>query len=568
MNKLYTIIFVIICSFLVKGCSQILEPVLFDKKLSKNISIQQEEFQIELKALTFNSSKKANTNPYPRNLMRTGIGNQANVFREIDLLTTKKPQKNTNSEYKIGIGDELIFKQIKEFYSMAPQWPEKTVRDNYLLGIGDELTFIQLNTDIEPNLLISDNGKITPTNSPEETILKTKGVIGLNGNILLLSLGNIMASSRTLIDIQSEIRNILIRNGDTPNFQLEITGFNSQKAFVTTNTGINEVIEISNLDMSLKEVALRNGISESLENFALIKLTRNKKEYRITAKQLFSLSAPEIYIQDGDQIEFEVLKKKTVETKSVVGTRGNILLSDIGSFRALNKTLQELQLEVSNKLSDIGLVANFQLELTDFASKKAFLIYKDQKSEIIVLTNKSTTLRELVLSKSETATTSEGLLILTLKRGGRTFNMTVEQILDPNLDDIWIQNGDQIEIENLKYKPGQVFALSGSNSATIIPIEPSIRESLADVLFIPNGPLNNGMLERSEVYLLRGQKPIMAYHLDTQDVSRLLIAAQTELRPNDIIFVADRPIISFARTLSEISPLRILLRDIENNNLP
>jgi hypothetical protein len=47
-----------------------------------------------------------------------------------------------------------------------------------------------------------------------------------------------------------------------------------------------------------------------------------------------------------------------------------------------------------------------------------------------------------------------------------------------------------------------------------------------------------------------------------------LVAAKTELRPNDIIYVAERPIISFARTLEEITPLRNLLRDIQNDNIP
>ena len=127
---------------------------------------------------------------------------------------------------------------------------------------------------------------------------------------------------------------------------------------------------------------------------------------------------------------------------------------------------------------------------------------------------------------------------------------------------------DQIEINVLKYKTGQVFALGGHGNATIVPIEPSKRETLADVLFVPAGVLNNQLAQRSEVYLIRGRDPSKAYHLDAQNVSSLLVAAQTELRPNDIIFVAERPIISFARTLGEINPLRNLLRDIQNNNIP
>jgi hypothetical protein len=46
------------------------------------------------------------------------------------------------------------------------------------------------------------------------------------------------------------------------------------------------------------------------------------------------------------------------------------------------------------------------------------------------------------------------------------------------------------------------------------------------------------------------------------------VAAKTELRPDDIVFVADRPIVSFARALGELSPLQMLLRDIRTDNLP
>jgi polysaccharide export outer membrane protein len=101
-----------------------------------------------------------------------------------------------------------------------------------------------------------------------------------------------------------------------------------------------------------------------------------------------------------------------------------------------------------------------------------------------------------------------------------------------------------------------------------VPIDPSNRETLADILFTEDGALSNVLAKRSEVYLLRGRNPSVAYHLDAQNVSRILVAAKTELRPNDIVFVADRPIVSFARALGELSPLQMLLRDIRTDNLP
>ena len=159
-------------------------------------------------------------------------------------------------------------------------------------------------------------------------------------------------------------------------------------------------------------------------------------------------------------------------------------------------------------------------------------------------------------------------VLITLIRGGKKYQIMEDQILSPKEQDIWVQDKDQIIVTNYNYKPGQVFALSGYNSAKIVTINPSVRETLADILFVKEGVLNNGLSKRSEVYLLRGRNPSTAFHLDAQNVSRLLVAAKTELRPNDIIYVAERPIISFARTLREISPLRTLIRDIRNDNIP
>ncbi len=36
--------------------------------------------------------------------------------------------------------------------------------------------------------------------------------------------------------------------------------------------------------------------------------------------------------------------------------------------------------------------------------------------------------------------------------------------------------------------------------------------------------------------------PVTAYHLDTTNPARLSIAARVELRPNDIVFAATKPI--------------------------
>ena len=79
-------------------------------------------------------------------------------------------------------------------------------------------------------------------------------------------------------------------------------------------------------------------------------------------------------------------------------------------------------------------------------------------------------------------------------------------------------------------------------------------------MFTSGGVLSSSSAKRSEVYLLRGNNPVTAYLLDAQ-VNELIVADAMELRPNDILYVAEQPIISFNRTLATIVPLKLLLRD-------
>ncbi|MDB9892108.1 polysaccharide biosynthesis/export family protein [Amylibacter sp.] len=565
MTNFKLIIYCIASVLLLNSCSKILEPVsLFGGSQDIASEAGQEEFEINIKSLTFDTAKKANNATYSRRMVLTGSGSKANVLDEADFLKSNFPKLSNSPQYLLGIGDQVSLIQLNEFVTESAQWPSVSNEPEYILGVGDELAFIQSNDSTFP---FSGEGKSVPTIN-NDTLIMTQGVIGSNGNILLYGLGNILAANRTLKDIRIEVRNILIRNGLTPNFQLEISNFQSKKAFVTRSNGESQTINLNNLPITLKELALKAGLSVFNENLAMVKLTRNRQEFRFTARQLFNLTAPKITIQDNDQIEIQIISNKATTINSTVGTKGNILLGNVGSISAVNRTVDDINEEISSILIGKGIKPNFQLEVTKFASKKAYLIQKNVGNIVVPLTSSAITLRELILENKSFVQSNVGLSVISLKRNGQVFRMTVDQILDPKIQDIWIIDGDQIEVESLNYKLGQVFALSGAGSAEVVSIDPSKRETLADILFAQNGALNNLLAKRSEVYLLRGKNPSVAYHLDAQNVSRILVAAKTELRPNDIVYVADRPIISFSRTLAEILPLRILLRDIQNDNIP
>ena len=560
MTKFKILIFCFASVIFLNGCSHILESVTLPRETEYNAKPgNQENFRISIKNLTLKSAQKANNDPYSRKLMRSGIGTNANVFNETDFLSPNIPLSNSTDDYLLGVGDKLSYYQLNEFAILPTELPIQKTETNYRLGVGDELTFLQMNANKRTNESLNEN------------ILNTSGIVGTDGSILLLGLGRIQAENRALNSIQTEVRNILIRNGLTPNFQLEITGFNSKRAFIsTTNTDFiqDNVIKITNIPITLKEQLLEYGLHSSTIEKLIVTLTRDKKKFRITASQLLNNASNGVVLQDKDHIAISQMEPSTSFDDIIVGSDGNILLPDIGRIQAENRSLTAIRTDITQILQKKGVIPNFQIRINEFNSKKYFFINEGQDSKVISLTDYKLTLKEAVLGTGVNITSANVLPIVSLFRGASTYHMTFQEMSNGLGDDVLIQNNDTIKIETFKYKSGKVYALSGAGKALIVPIEPSRRESLADVLFQEKGALNNLLAKRSEVYLLRGRNPIIAYHLDAQNVSRILVAAKAELRPNDIVYVADRPIIAFTRTLDEILPLRRLLNDIKNGDIP
>ena len=581
MTKLKFIAFAFVSTLFLQSCSKVLEPVTFfgGKKVSDAQSAQ-EDFDINIKSLTFESARDANKAPYPRRLMQTGAGSKANVFNEADFLTSNIPPSSKSKDYLLGIGDQLRYTQLNEFMTSPAQFPTQLTEEDYLLGVGDELTLIQLNEAASgfasiTGIDINNQNSAAPLSS--EIILKTSGLVGTNGNILLLGLGSIEAEGRSLSDLQTEVRNIIIRKGLAPSFQLEITGFNSKKAFISSqsissqSSSVNHagnVVSITNLPVTLKELAINYGVQPSSDATTIVSLTRGDQKFRMTAGQLFDKASPSILIQDRDQIEIDQAAPSATSINAVVGSKRNILLPGIGSLKAEDRSLAQVQAHISRILIEEGLAPSFQLEVAEYRSRKFSLVTENSGIKVVSLTDTETDLKEAILSNIGGNKGSTAFTLVELTRGDASYRMSWQEMLSGGASNVLIQDGDTIKLKDFNYKLGQVFALGGAGNAGLVPIDPSKRETLADILFSTKGAFNNLLAKRSEVYLLRGRNPSVAYHLDAQNVSRILVAAQTELRPNDIVYVADRPIISFSRTLAEISPLRILLRDLEDGNIP
>lgn len=83
--------------------------------------------------------------------------------------------------------------------------------------------------------------------------------------------------------------------------------------------------------------------------------------------------------------------------------------------------------------------------------------------------------------------------------------------------------------------------------------------SLADALYSEGG-FSSQTANPSQIYVLRGsQDPrefsaVTALHLDASNAANLLLATRLEMRPNDVVFIAEQPITKWNRLIQQFVP--------------
>ena len=103
------------------------------------------------------------------------------------------------------------------------------------------------------------------------------------------------------------------------------------------------------------------------------------------------------------------------------------------------------------------------------------------------------------------------------------------------------------------YLAGEV----GTQSRFALPFER--KANLADALY-DSGGVASTTGDISQIYVLRASADprefgaVTAWHLDTRNAANLALATRFELRPDDIIFIAQQPVTKWSRSVSQIIP--------------
>ena len=182
----------------------------------------------------------------------------------------------------------------------------------YRVGLGDALTLTRFET---VSGLTNDDAR--------DAVISFTSRVGRDGRLLFMETGPIAAEGETLEDIRAEVSGALIRNGIDPRFQLEISGFGSQKVFFLEtllpsggdtivgegSVGGTAAYTITDTPMTLRELLVTAKIKRQSANAQYVEVLRGGERYWMAVSHIFSATAPDYYLASGDVVNFREFRR-------------------------------------------------------------------------------------------------------------------------------------------------------------------------------------------------------------------------------------------------------------------
>ena len=256
----------------------------------------------------------------------------------------------------------------------------------------------------------------------------------------------------------------------------------------------------------------------------------------------------------GDVLAYEESIRGTeglstrVSRSLTVNEDGLINFFQLGRLNAEGKTLTELEDLIYKKVVETGGNTDFNLFIKDFRSKH-FSVSTGMKTKSIPYVSTPIFIEQVLGETPVSSTVDAKISIL---RGNEEYNLSYNNLIRNTLKKVRIFPGDRIFVNSLNYKKEKVLLVGETGAQRAIPINSFLRPSLSDTIF-SGSVLNSTTSDFSQIYVLRRKKKFFqAFHLDITNPTRVSLANQFEMRPDDIVFVATQPLSLYSRTLSQI----------------
>jgi len=296
---------------------------------------------------------------------------------------------------------------------------------------------------------------------------------------------------------------------------------------------------------------------------------------------------------------------------------GMIALPDIGRVSVAGLTLEEAEAVLFKTLVENQIDPSFSLEIAEFNSQRVSIGGAVRTPTILPITLSPIHLDEALNLAGGISATDTAFVSIRLYRDGTMYQIPMQSYLDKtDIQKTVLHAGDNLFVDTTfdvakahAYFEEQIrlvefrqtaratalaqlnaevtlrraqLAEARTNFQTRIDLDAVERDyvylsgevgvqgrytlpfgrtaNLSDALFdsAQGVPTETGNI--AEIYVLRGTRDgtgVTAWHLDARNVANLILATRFELRPNDIIFIAEQPVTRWGRVVSQLSPTLI-----------
>jgi polysaccharide export outer membrane protein len=296
---------------------------------------------------------------------------------------------------------------------------------------------------------------------------------------------------------------------------------------------------------------------------------------------------------------------------------GSIAIPDVGRVAIAGLTLEEAEATLFQSLVSAQIDPTFSLEISEFNSKKVSIGGAVSQPGVIPVTLTPLYLDEALAQAGGTTAANMDYTSVRLYRDGTIYQVPLESLYsNSSIQKIPLLPGDSVFVDDtyqldqasayfeqqiklaqyrqnarsaalaqldaeVNLRRGQLEEVRSNYLAQIqldaadrdyvyltgevqqqgrFPLPLGRQASLADALYEGGGGLAVKTADPRHVYVLRGSDDpmefdaITAWQLNTRNAAALALATRFELRPNDIIFVAEQPVTKWNRVINQITP--------------
>lgn len=299
-----------------------------------------------------------------------------------------------------------------------------------------------------------------------------------------------------------------------------------------------------------------------------------------------------------------------------VQDNGDISIPDVGRIMVGGMTLSDAEDEIFERLIEARIDPSFSVEVAEFNSQRVSVGGAVRSPGVVPVGMTPVYLDEVLASAGGLSIESDDFAVIRIYRDGQIYQIpTSELYSDQGLQRIRLVDGDSLFIDTAyDFQQAEAYfeeviaraqytRSARADAINELQVEVSIRRaaleesrqnfrdrvelgaegdeyvyiagevtepgrfplpfenraSLADALFDAGG-WSEATGNPEHIYLLRGQdagdilSAVTAYRLDGSNAANLVLATRMELRPGDVIFVAEQPITRWNRVLDQITP--------------